>query len=176
MANKVYGNRVYEIDDIKITNLAGTVQEDLGSATKLDLVPVMITARMVGDGKTKETISYIDMFEGAMTAGDYSSAAMEIMTGITLTISGTSPNEITELKISQGQRMPYFKVYGRALDHSVGDKHYLCSKVKVTSLNAFKLESGNWRVSEISVDVLDDGANGLLKDISHETATALPSS
>jgi len=176
MASVQYGDAIYGLRDIKVTNIGGTVQEDLGAASMLEFAPVFDGGRLIGDDAWKAILSYIVGAEGNIRAGQFSSAALSIMTGITLTTSGTTPNEITTLKLSAGDRMPYFKVYGQALDEGAGDMHILASKVKLTSLKASKLENGNWRLTEATVDLVDDGSNGIFKQIQDETAAAVPAS
>lgn len=176
MASVTYGDAVYGLRDIKITNIGGTVQEDLGAASKMEFVPMYDGGRLIGDDAWKAILTYIVGAEGNIEAGQFSSAAISIMTGITLGVTGSSPNEVTELKLSAGDRMPYFKVYGQALDEGSGDMHLLASKVKLTSLKTSKLENGNWRVTEANVDIVDDGTNGIFKQIQQETSVALPAS
>lgn len=176
MASETYGDAVFGLRDLKITNSAGSSQEDLGAASMLDIVPLFKTGRLEGDDAVKSVISFITMAEGNLRAGQYSSAAVAIMLGLSLGQSGSSPNEITTLNITGGARMPYFKIYGQAYDDATGDLHLLCNKCKITEFNATKLEDGNWRVTEAKVDILPDGSNNIISIVQHETAAAVPSS
>lgn len=177
MASVTYGNVVYGLRDIKITNLAGTTQEDLGAAMTMTVQPITSGGRMEGDDAIKAIISFIIGAEGSFSGGELSSAALAIITGKSLTTTGSSPNEVTTLQLDEGDNFPYFKVYGKALDEGSGDMHVLLSKVKVEGgFEVTNLENGNFRVSNISVTAVDDGSNGVMKIVQNETAAALPAS
>ena len=177
MASVTYGNAVRGLKDLKVTNIAGSSQEDLGAATMLEAKPVLDSDILVGDDAVKAAVSYPTHLEWSITNGEFSSAALAIMTGITLATSGSTPNEITEFQMNESVRFPYFKVYGQALDEGVGDFHVLIWKCKIQELGSIaKLENGNWRVNEISGVALNDSTHGLFEVIQHETAAAVPTS
>lgn len=176
MASETYGDAVYGLRDLKVTNIGGTTQEDLGAASMFEVVPIIQHGRLEGDDGIESAVSFFLGAEGSIKNGRYSSAAVAIMTGVALTQGGTSPNEITTLKINKGTAAPFFKVYGKAVDDGAGDLHILCSKVKLVEFNASKIEFGQWRVTEAKVLVLDDGTNGIFKAIQNETAANLPTS
>jgi len=54
--------------------------------------------------------------------------------------------------------------------------HILLSKVKVTGWGDMSFSDEEWFITNVDVRVLDDGTNGVIKIIQHETATTLPSS
>jgi len=177
MASVAYGDKVFGLRDLKITNIAGTVQEDLGAASMLEAKPIMVSGILEGDDAVKAVIAYATHLEWSLTNGQFSSAAIAIMTGVTLTTTGSTPNEITELQLDEGERMPYFKIYGQAFDEGTGDVHILLWKCKLTEFgNIMKLENGNWRLNELTGVALDDGTHGIFESLQHETATAVPAS
>ena len=175
MASETYGDKVFGMNDLKVTHISGSPQEDVLGAQSLTMKPVLKGGILEGDDADIAAHYFVTRMEGEFSAGSYSSAAVGIMLGITLTAAGTTPNEITTLKINQAQRMPYFKVYGKALDDSTGDMHILLAKCKVTDIEAFKMENGNWRITKASILALDDGTNGIVRALQNETAAALPS-
>lgn len=174
MTSEIYGDRVFGMNDLKITNIGGTTQEDLVGAQTLSVKPVLKGGILEGDDADIAAHYFVTRFEGEFSAGTYSSAAVAIMMGITLGASGTTPNEVVTLKINQAQRMPYFKVYGKALDDDAGDMHILLAKCKLTDIDGFKMENGNWRITKASILALDDGTNGIARILQNETAAALP--
>lgn len=177
MASVTYGNAVYGLRDIKITNIGGTTQEDLGAAVSAEFVPEVQGGLLPGDDAIKAILSFITHGTLKMSAGQYSSAAVAIMLGITLSTSGSSPSEVTELQIDEGQRLPYFKVYAQAYDEETGDLHLLMAKVKITAMPGLsKLANGEWRMTEFEAACIDNGTNGVVELIQHETATAVPAS
>lgn len=176
MASETYGKFVYGLRDLKITNAAGTLQEDLDAAQTLTFAPVFIEAVLRGDDVEKASIGNLSGGTASISAGGYSSAAVAIMFGKTLSQSGSSPNELTTLKLSAGDIMPYFKIYGLARDEGGGDVHVLMAKVKVTGWGGVDMSDENWYITSVDVRVMDDGTNGLIQIIQHETTTALPTS
>ena len=177
MASVTYGNIVYGCRDIKITNIAGSIQEDLGAAVTAEFVPELEGGILKGDDANKGSVFYIVGGQLKFSAGEYSSAALAIMLGISLSTSGSTPNEVTTLQLNAGLRLPYFKMYGQALDEGSGDLHLLCYKVKLSGMpGIMKLENGNFRMNEFEAECFDDGSNGVAKLVQHETATAVPAS
>lgn len=176
MASETYGKFVYGLRDLKITNIGGTVQEDLDAAQSLTLSPTFTESVLRGDDVDKAVMGSLSGATASLTAGGYSSAAVAIMFGKTLSQSGSSPNEITTLQLNQGDVMPYFKIYGLARDEGSGDMHVLLSKVKVTGWGDITFSDEEWFITNVDVRVLDDGSNGVFKIIQHETAATLPSS
>lgn len=175
MASETYGNVVYGVRDIKITNAANSTQEDLGAATLAEFTPEFEGGILKGDDANKAAISYVIGGQVKFGAGEYSSAAVALMLGVTLAQSGTTPNEVTTLQINAGQRTPYFRVYAKALDDGAGDMHLLLYKVKIMNMPSLvKLENGNYRMSEFEAECFDDGTNGVVKILQNETAADLP--
>jgi hypothetical protein len=167
---------LYGLRDLKITNAAGTVQEDLDAAQTLSFTPTFSAAELRGDDAVKVQFSNLTGGTASFSAGGYSSAALAIMFGKTITVGGSSPNETATLKLSAGDVMPYFKVYGLARDEAGGDIHVLLPKVKVESLGDFSLGDEEFLITSVDVQCLDDGTNGVIQIIQHETTTAVPSS
>lgn len=177
MASPTYGNIVFGCRDIKITNIGGSVQEDLGAAVTAEFVPELEGGILKGDDANKGSVYYIVGGQLKFSAGQYSAAALAIMMGITPTTTGSTPNEVTTMQINAGQRMPYFKLYAQALDEGAGDLQLQCYKVKLSGMPGFmKLENGNFRMNEFEAECFDDGTNGVAKTVQHETATAVPAS
>ncbi|MCP5018649.1 MAG: hypothetical protein GY938_25720 [Ketobacter sp.] len=176
MANVAYGKFIYGMRDIKITNLAGTLQEDLDAAVKLLFTLDFEQAELKGDDVIKAVKNFPISATGELEAGGYSSAAMSIMLGKTLTTVGSSPNESTTLQIDAGDSMPYFKVYGKALDDVGGDLHIYAMKAQVTEIEFAGMEGENWSMTSCTIKLLDDGSNGIAQFVQNETAVALPSS
>lgn len=174
MANAAYGSFVFGLRDLKVTNLAGTLQEDLLGGQELMFKPEFRGGEQFGDDRLLSVISFIVGGTADVTAGALSSAAMAIMFGRTLTVSGTSPNEITTLKLSAGDNMPYFKLYGQAVGENGDDLHILLAKVKVMDGGNVDMKDNGFYAPAFSLRVVDDGTNGVARVVQHETATAVP--
>ena len=176
MASAAYGDYLYGLRDIKITNMAGTLQEDLDAAQTLNFTPTWTEAVQRGDDVEKSGIGFISGGTANLTAGRMSSAAVAIMFGKSLTVSGSSPNEITTLQVNTGDTVPYFKVYGLVYDDDGGDMHIILGKCKVTGGAALEFSDGNYFNQSFDLRVFDDGTNGIWKQVQHETRTTLPTS
>lgn len=176
MASVTYGNVIYGLRDLKVTELDGSPQEDLGAAMTLTVQPQFSGGNLEGDDAIKAVVSFITHAEGDLSAGEVSSAALAIMTGVAIVTTSTSPTEVSTMQIDEGDNMPYFKVYGQSLDEGIGDLQILLAKVKLTSFEAMNLENGSFRVSNATVVAVDDGSNGVIQFVQHETAVAVPSS
>lgn len=176
MASVGYGDYLYGLRDLKVTNSAGTLQEDLDAAQTLSFTPTFTEAVQRGDDVEKSSISFISGGTASITAGRMSSAAVAIMFGKSVTIAGTSPNETATIQVNAGDTLPYFKVYGLAYDDDAGDIHVYLGKCKVTGGAALEFSDGNYFTQSFEMRVLDDGSNGIWKQIQHETRTALPAS
>lgn len=176
MSNVTYGDKLFGLRDLKVTNIAGTTQEDLGAGMTLEISPEFDGGELKGDDAVVAVVSFMTHAKGKISAGTVSSAAAAIMFGITLTTTGTTPNAVTTTKLSQGQNMPYFKIYGKSLDEGTGDAHLLATKCKVTGGGTFKFENGNFWTSELEIICVDDGTNGIFRLLQNETATNLPTS
>jgi len=176
MASVTYGKILRGLRDIKVTNIGGTVQEDLDAAQEMSFTPEYTTAQLRGDDVIKASLTNLSGGSASLTAGGYSSAAIGIMLGKTVTIAGSSPSETSTLQLNQGDSLPYFKVYALARDDQGGDLHLLMAKCKVKSMGALTFKDEEWFISNVELDVLDDGTNGVVKIIQHQTTAALPSS
>lgn len=174
MASVGYGDFVYGLRDIKITNMAGTLQEDLDAAITLTFTPEFTTAEQRGDDVVKSRIGFLSGGSATLTAGRYSSAAVAIMYGKTVAITSTSPTEVATQQFNAGDTTPYFKVYGLAYDDDAGDVHIYLGKCKVVGGGAMEFSDGSYLNYSVELGVLDDGSNGIWKVVQHETRTTLP--
>lgn len=176
MANKGYGDFLYGLRDIKITNMAGTLQEDLDAGQTLSFTPEITSAEQRGDDTVKSQISFLSGGTATITNGAISSAAMALMFGKTLTVAGTSPNETATMQVNAGDSLPYFKVYGQTWDDDTGDIHIYLGKCKIIGGGALEFGDATYVTYSLELKVLDDGSNGIWKQIQHETRTTLPTS
>lgn len=176
MASVGYGDFLYGLRDIKITNSAGTLQEDLDAAQTLNFSPTWTEAVQRGDDVEKSSIGFISGGTATISAGKMSSAAVAIMFGKSVTIASTSPTETATLQVNAGDTMPYFKVYGLVYDDDAGDMHIYLGKCKVIGGAALEFSDGNYFTQSFELRVLDDGTNGIWKQVQHETRATLPTS
>lgn len=178
MANTPYAHYISGLGDLKVTTLDGLAQEDLDAAQEMTVTIVQSEAELEGDDTLKATKSSVKNIEGSISSGSVSVAALGIMFGITPPTTGTTPNRVTTLSITQAMRLPYFKVYGMAYDDQTGALQVICYKVKLSGNIDISLEQGteNWLIPEFNFKGVANDSNKLVDFILQETATALPTS
>lgn len=168
-----YGDKPFGLRDIKITNIAGTTQVDLPAALQMDIRPRLNSAEFRGDDRVQAIVSIAEALEFSLQAGGISLAALAIMVGKAVTTTGTTPNEVSKLKLSGGDSMPYFKIYGKSVGDGTDDVHVKLFKAKLTSLEGTFQDSQFFMTNAQGV-AIDDGTNGILEVVQNETAANLP--
>jgi len=169
-----YGDKPFGLRDIKITNIGGTVQEDLPSAQTMQVTERVVNAEMEGDDVIVSVVSFVQALEWSLEAGGISLEALELITGRTASESGTTPNRILTLNTESGDHFPWFKIYGKSLGEGDDDIHVKIYKAKCTALEG-TWQGGEFYVTNCSGMAVDDGSNGLYDIVQNETAAALPS-
>lgn len=175
MANVDYANFPYGLRDISVANLAETLQEDLNAAQELTFTPEIVTADQRGDDVIKETMSFIQGGSAQVTSGAISSAAMAIMYGYTLTITGSSPTEEAEFSLVEGHSLPWFRLYGKAEGPDGSDVHVYLGRCKVIGGGGISFRDGQYFSPSFNLRVLGDESTGKVWTvIQHETAEDIP--
>ena len=165
----------FGMNDIKVTNMAGTTQADLPAARKLNFKERMKTGESSGDDRLQAVASFFEAIEWDLEAGGMSLEAYAIMTGRTLATSGVSPDEVKTLPAAGASRMPYFKIYGKSLGDGDDDIHIKIFKAKITDGLDGTFEDGNFMSTSVKGIGVDDGSNGVYEPVVNETAAELPS-
>lgn len=167
-----YGQRPFGLRDIKL--VAGSTQVDLPAARTLRFNERVKSGELSGDDKTMAVVAFSDAIEWEMEAGGISLAAYALMTGRTVTETGTAPNQKRTLKGQGGLEVfPYFKIYGKSVGDGADDIHVKIFKAKLTNIQG-QLGDGEFWVTQASGVAIDDGTNGLFEIVQNETATNLP--
>jgi hypothetical protein len=166
------------VNDVKVTNAAGSTQEDLDAAQQMEVALSYRVGKLYGDDVLKAIMTRVTEGEGNVSAGSISSGALGIMLGVTPSTSGTTPNRVTTITITPNMRLPYFKIYGQGYDDQTGSFQLLCHKVKITGNTTFTLQDGadNWVTPGFDFAIVDNGSNVLVDIKLLETAAALPTS
>lgn len=172
----VGGDKPFGLNDVKVTDITGATQVDLPSAQVFGFKPVMTSAEMTGDDKVVAVASRMSKAEWDLEAGGIDLDALAIITGWSVTSSGSTPSQQDSFQMDGGDCMPWFKIYGKALgDDCTDDIHVFLDKCKVTEMEG-KLQDGEFYITRCSGVAIDDGTNGVLRIIQHETAATLPTS
>lgn len=165
----------YGIRDIKITSLDGTTQVDLPVARKLLWKPEYISSSLDGDDQTVATIAFIKKFTFELESGGLSLEALAMLTGKTVTVSGSSPNTQESIQLNAGDNAPYVKIYGKALGDGNDGVHILIRKAKMIELEAPN-ELETWTLTKGSGEAVNDDNGVGIEIIKLETLTDLPTS
>ena len=169
-----YGEKPFGINDIKLTPLPSGTQVDLPNERTLSFTERLVSGELRGSGKTVAVVSEVDAVEFDLEAGGISLEAYALMSGRTLTSSGTTPNLVNTMNADGATRYPYFKIYGKSLGDGDDDVHVKLYKCKLTEGLQGSLQDGEFFVTQCSGICIDDGTNGIYDFIQHETATTLP--
>lgn len=170
-----YGDKPFGLNDIKITNLAGSTQEDLPVSRTLSVTERIRSGELSGDDSLVAVVAILEALEWSLEAGGISLEAYELLTGRTAVVAGSTPNETVTLTSSAGDVFPYFKIYGKSVGDGNDDVHCLIFKAKCTSLEGSFAE-GEFFITSCSGIAVDDGTNGIYDLVQNETAAALPGS
>jgi hypothetical protein len=168
-----YGDKPFGLNDVKLTNIGGTTQVDLPSARVLKFSERMKSGELSGDDMLVAVASFAEAVEWELEAGGITLEAYALLTGRTVSTSGTTPNRTTSLHGHGAECFPYIKIYGKALSECTGDIHAKIFKAKVTKLEG-SLQEGEFFVTSCSGIAIDDGTNGMWEFIQNETAATLP--
>lgn len=170
-----YGNKLFGLRDVKVTNIGGTVQADLPVAQTLGMRFRFRTGELSGDDNLKSVVSFVDAIEWNLSAGGVDLDALEIMTGLTAVETGTTPNRVDTLDIGGGDSMPYFKIYGKSLGDGTDDIHVKLYKCKLNSLEG-SFQDAQFFITSAAGIAIDDGTGQIIDIVQNETAANLPSS
>lgn len=177
MANPTYAHYVLGLRDVKVTKIDGSAQEDLDAAQEFTVTVTVQESVLEGDDVEKASITRITGGSGRAGAGSLSLAAVAIIFGTNVSTSGTTPNRVSTLSITNALTPPYFKIYGMAYDDAGGAFQVIVHKAKLSGDFELPLQTGdNWVTPGFDFRALANDS-GVIVDIKQlETAAALPTS
>ena len=169
-----FGDRPFGLRDVKVTNIGGTTQADLPAAQQMTFKPRFISGELRGDDALKSVVAFVEAYEFDLAAGGIDLAALAIITGETVTLAGVTPNQTKTVKVSAGDSMPYFKIYGKSLGENVTDDiHVKLFKCKITAMEGV-FQDAQFYITSCSGIAVDDDTNGIVEIVQNETAADLP--
>lgn len=166
----------FGLNSIVVTNISGTTQVALPASRRLMFKERYQTGEAPGDDALQAIASTSMAAEWEMEVSGISLEAMAIMTNRTLTTTGSTPNEVKTMTASGGERLPYFKIYGKSLGDGDDDVHILLFKCKLTEGPENTMQFGEFSGPTYKGIAVDDGVNGIFDTVINETADTLPSS
>lgn len=174
-----YGAPQYGLNDVKVAAWNATddygTEVDVMSAQALNTVMRVVSAELTGDDQITATASRAVGAQITMRMGGVSLGALEVMTGSTPASSLSTPNQVKNLRIVGGQRMPYFGIVGKALaEEGDGDFLVFIPKAKIMGdVNLVQLEYGTFAIPEMTVMAVGDESYGAVNLVERETAAAV---
>jgi hypothetical protein len=169
-----YGEKPFGLKEIKV--VVGATVVTLPVARTMSFKERVRSGELSGDDKTVAVVAYSDALEWSLEAGGISLEAWALMTGRTVTTTGTTPSRVTTLNADAAQTYPYFKIYGKSLGDGADDVHVKIYKAKLTEALEGEFADGEFFVTSCAGIAVDDGTNGIYDIVQNETAAALPSS
>jgi len=169
--------RPFGLNQVKIVSSDGSDVATLDVSRVLGWTPRMLTGELTGSDRLAEVASFIEAAEWSLEEGGVPLDALAIMTGFTVSDSGSTPNQVRTLPIDAGTAMPYFKIYGKVLGVGADDVHIKIYKCKLTGNIEGDMSYGEFKTTGLSGIAVRDTVLGKVLDIvQNETAAALPSS
>lgn len=165
--------RPFGLRDIKLVPIPAGTQVDLPAAMTLSFKEVTVSGEMRGDDTTVALVAFADKVEWELEAGGISLEAYAVMTGRTLTLAGTTPNQTNTLTAVAGDDYPYFKLYGQSVGDEGGDIHVLLPKCKVMDGLEGEFKDGEFYITNTKGIAVSDGTK-LYDIIQNETKDDLP--
>jgi len=166
----------FGLQEIVVTDITGATQVALPASNRLMVKERYQTGEATGDDALQAIASTLLAVDWEMEAKGISLEAKAIITGRTLTTTGSTPNEVKTMTGSGGTRLPYFKIYGKSLGDGIDDIHMLLFKCKCTEGAEETLQYSEFAGPTYKGIAVDDGVNGVFDIVINETAGDLPSS
>ena len=177
-----FGAPQFGISDCKVAAYNGT--DDYGTAVDVPSIQMLqtdirvLTGELEGDDQITDTHSQAIGGTVRMRFGSLSIAALEVLLGISSSSSGSSPNQLDQLKVQGGDNMPYVGISGfvaATLGTSTGSgTQIFIPKCKITSdFTLIQAEYGQYTIPEVEVSAVDDTTYGIALVIEEETGAAV---
>ncbi len=176
MGFDAYGAPQYGLNDVKVATWNATndygEEVDVPSVQLMGTVLGIVSAQLEGDDKITASAARAIGGQCRMRFGSVSIAALEVLLGISSTASGAAQDE---LKISGGDKMPYFGICGKVLaEEGSGDLHIFLPKCRIMSdVTLAEAQYGQFIIPELTVQLVDDDTHGLIRLIEHAAAAAV---
>ncbi len=176
----------FNVDDLKLSKL---LSDPVGGTTTYDapldcpgiqsinFEPDFLEKEQKGDGQVLDTYTKLQYITGSVKHGQISLEVLALMTGGTLSSSGSSPHTQKKLVLNQANLPGYFKMEGVVEylggDDNDGDYHTNFLKVKISKFSIehqgedYATVSFNWK----AIPRRSDG--NIVELIENETAVAI---
>lgn len=170
----------YGLRDVKVATLdnvgtKGTLV-DLPNSQTFEFQETTSEQELRGDDAVKATRTTVDAVEWTLEAGGINFAAMKVIAGGTITVSGVTPAVKHQWRRLEGETYPDFFVEGQALSESGGDQHTVVYRAKASQISGSHQDQEFWisHAEGKGIGSLAPATLGAVWDmISNETAVAI---
>lgn len=168
----------YGLRDVKLTPIsdAGTLGTpvDLPAARTFSFSESEEFEELRGDDTVVAIRGKGAVVDWDLEAGGISIEAWKVMSGGTITSTGTTPAMQKSFKKTKNDSRPYFKVEGQAISDSGGDFHAIVFKCRVTDSLEGEMSDGQFWLSSGSGQGIPNATGDLYEFVQNETAVAIP--
>lgn len=172
-----FGDTPFGLRQIRLVNIAGTTVVELPIAMTLKFSEKTITGKLRGNDRTQSVVTFADEVSWEISAGGISLEAYALMTGRTVTVTGTTPTRTTTLAMNAAVQFPYFKIYGKALGPNGDDIHVKMVRCKITENGIDgEFKDADFYVTKLVGIAIGDGTDKIVDVVQNETTAALPTS
>jgi hypothetical protein len=163
--------KLYAVDATGVRTGSGI---DLPVSRTFSFKETTSSEQLVGDDVIQGSHEYNSLVEWELEAGGYSFEAYAILSGATVTSTGTTPAQVKTLSKKNTDKRPYFEVEGQAISDSGGDMHAIVYRAKCDGDLDGKFENGNFAMTKASGKAYGRLSDGKLYDfVQNETAAAI---
>lgn len=137
--------KIWQLDDTGARMNPGV---DLPVAQTFSFKETVSSDQLKGDDIIQASHDYEPIIEWELDAGGISLEAYAILTGGTVTSSGTTPSQIKTFSKLTTDAKPYFEVEGQAISDSGGDMHCIVYRCKNDGDMDGKFDNGTFFVTK----------------------------
>jgi hypothetical protein len=167
-----YGLRDIKVIPINDDGSLGTAV-DLPVAQTLSFSEAEEYQELRGDDRLVAVHGQGPTVEFDLEAGGISLDAWKVITGGTLTESGSTPASVKSLTKKVTDARPYFRIEGQAINDVMGDTHVVIYKCKLTDTLEGEMTDGEFFVTSCSGQGIGDEDENLYTFTWNETAVPI---
>lgn len=165
----------FGLREITLVPLPSGTAVKLSASQTLSFSEALTSGELRGNDATQAIAAYLDKVEWELEAGGLNFDAIKVLTGRTITASGTTPSQKNTILARAGDTYPYFKIYGKVINDDGSDVHCLIYKAKLTGGLTGEWKDGEFFIQGASGVAIDNGTK-LYELIHNETTASVPAS
>lgn len=138
-----YGLRDLRVATLDSAGVKGTLV-DLPNVQTLEFSESTSIQTLRGDDTTVATRVTVDNVEWTLEAGGINLAAMTVIAGGVVTVTGTTPNVVNKWRRLGTDVYPDFFIEGQAMSESGGDHHTVIHRAKASQVSGTHTDGEFW--------------------------------